>query len=36
MANSAMLVDLILNDLEGQNPYRINFSTQPPQNWVGP
>ena len=36
MANSVMLLDLTLNELEGQNAYRIHFSTQPPQNRVQP
>ena len=27
-----MLLDLTLNDLEGQNQYRMNFSTHHPQN----
>ncbi len=26
MANSAVLLDLTLSDLEGQNPYRINLA----------
>ena len=34
MANSAVLLDLTLSNLKGQNPYQINFSTQPPQNQV--
>ena len=31
MPNSAVLLDLTLSDLEGQNPYRLHFSTQPSQ-----
>ncbi len=31
MANSAVLRGLTLSDPEGQNPYRIHFTTQPPQ-----
>ncbi len=34
MANSAVLLDLTLNDLEGQNLYLVHFSTQSPQNRV--
>ncbi len=32
MANSDVLLDLTLSDLKGENPFRINFSSQPPQN----
>ncbi len=34
MANSAMLLDLTLSDIEGKNPYPINFINYPPKNWV--
>ncbi len=34
MAKSAVLLDVTLNDLEGQNPYPEHFSTQPPQKRV--
>ncbi len=32
MANVAILLDLTLSGIEGQNQYVMNFSTQPPQN----
>ncbi len=34
MVNLAVLLDLTLCDIEGQNQYRMNFSTHPLQNWV--
>ena len=34
MANSSVPLDLTLSDLEDQNPYKTNFSTQPAQNQV--
>ena len=34
MESSAMLLDLTLSDLEGQNQDRTNFSTLSPQNRV--
>ncbi len=34
MVSSAMLLDLTLSSLEGQNQDYANSGTQSPQNWV--